>query len=208
MKALIVSDALQESLSIQSAMEGMGYDTICYRWLLKALDNLEEIQPHVIVINAVDYPRHWKVLVQHCKCNLKSQPKVILLTPVDFEDEEAEKAHHLGVCGCIAGAQQEHLDRLQQLLEGRDDRRAAEQEASRTAATEAAILFVHPDEGTLYSGHLIQQRDNLYSMAPDRPVALKAGDIISDGSIKSAEGIRSVQAQVLETEPELVVGLS
>ena len=202
MKALIVSDAQQESMNLQTALEQIGYDTICYRWLLKALDNVEEIQPHVIIINAIDYPRHWKVLVQHSKCSLKNQPKVVLLTPPDFEDEEAEKAKLLGVCGYITGIGQKHMDTLQQLLEERKDCQPT------TSTNEAKILFIHPEDGTLYSGHLIQQHHDQYSMIPDRPVDLKAGDIINDGSIKSEQGIRNIHAKVLETEPKLLLSLN
>ena len=201
MKVLIVSDALQESMNIQTTLEQMGYDTICYRWLLKALDNMEEIQPHVIVINAVDYPRHWKVLVQHSRCSLKNQPKVILLTSPDFEEEEAEKARLLGVCGCITGIGQKNMDKLQQLLEERKDYHPSH-------GNEAKILFIHPYEGTLYSGHLIQQHHEQYNMIPDRPISLKTGDIIHDGSIKSDQGIKDIHAEVLEAEPELVLSLS
>lgn len=203
MKALIVSDAQQESMNIQVALEQLGYDTICYRWLLKALDNVEEIQPHVIIINAVDYPRHWKVMVQHCKCSLKNQPKVILLTPPDFEEDEAEKADILGVCGCITGIGQKHMDKLQQLLEERKDC-----QPTTHPSNEAKILFIHPYEETLYSGHLIHQHHDQYNMIPDKPIALKAGDIINDGSIKSEQGIKDIQAEVLETDPKLVLSLS
>lgn len=202
MKALIVSDALQESLNIQSALEQAGYDVICYRWLLKALDNLEEIQPHVVVINAIDYPRHWKIVVQHMKCSLRKQPKVILLTPANFDEEEAEKADLLGICGCITGVSQKHMERLTQLLEGHSGY------VSTSSPSEAKILFIHPHEGTLYSGQIIAKEDEKYNLITDAPVDLKTGDIISDGSIKSSEGIKSIQGKVLETKPDLILSLS
>ena len=153
MKALIVSDALQETMNIQATLEQMGYDTICYRWLLKALDNLEEIQPHLIIINAVDYPRHWKVMVQHSKCSLKQQPKVVLLTSPEFEEEEAEKADLLGVCGCITGIGQKHMDKLQQLLEERKDCQPV------APSSEAKILF----------------RRSVDTVCTDRPAPIDAG---------------------------------
>ena len=202
MKALIVSDALQESLNIQSTLEQLGYDTICYRWLLKALDNVEEIQPHVVVINAVDYPRHWKIMVQHMKCSLKKQPRIILLTPPNFDEEEAEKADLLEICGCITGVGQKHMERLVQLLEERGSY------VSASSPSEAKILFIHPYEGTLYSGQIIAREDEKYNLIADTPVELKTGDVISDGSIKSSEGIKSIQGEVVETKPDLILSLS
>ena len=200
MKALIVSDELQDSKNIQTSLEQAGYDTICYRWLLKALDNVEEIQPHLVVINAVDYPRHWKVLLQHIKCNLKEQPRVILLVPAAFEAEESEKARILGVLGCITGTGKIQMERLHQLLKGQES-------LSPPPSDGAKILFVHPHEGVLYSGQLADCGDERYHLSPDRPVLLRAGDVIADGSLKTSEGIKSIRAAVLEDEPELVVGL-
>ncbi len=201
MKALIVSDELQDSKNIQTSLERSGYDTICYRWLLKALDNVEEIQPHLVVINAVDYPRHWKVLVQHIKCNLREQPKVILLVPAAFEEEEAEKSRILGVLGCITGTGKMQMERLHRLLEG-------QQSLQPPPSGGAKILFVHPHEGILYSGRLADCGDERYHLAPDRPVLLKPGDVIADGSLKTSEGIKSVRAAVLEDDPELVLSIS
>lgn len=201
MKALIVSDAQTEGIAIRSALEEAGYDTICYRWLLKALDNVEEIQPHLVVINAVDYPRHWKVLVQHMKCSLKTIPQVVLLTPPDFDDEEAEKAQLLEVRGCISGTNKKNLERLQQLVQGGGT-------FSPTPAQKAKILFIHPQEGILYSGQLTERQDDYYNLVPDRPIHLNSGDLITDGSLKTAGGIKSIRAQVMETQPELVLAMN
>ena len=201
MKALIVSDAQTEGIAIRSALEEAGYDTICYRWLLKALDNVEEIQPHLVVINAVDYPRHWKVMVQHMKCSLKTIPQVVLLTPPDFDDEEAEKAQLLEVRGCISGTNKKNLERLQQLVQGGGT-------FSPTPAQQAKILFIHPQEGILYSGQLTERQDDYYNLVPDRPIHLNSGDLITDGSLKTAGGIKSIRAQVMETQPELVLAMN
>ena len=40
MKALIVSDSQKESIALQATAQQLGYDTIAYRWLLNALDNI------------------------------------------------------------------------------------------------------------------------------------------------------------------------
>ena len=42
----------------------------------------------------------------------------------------------------------------------------------------------------------------------DAPVELKTGDVISDGSIKSSEGIKSIQGEVVESKPDLILSLS
>ena len=60
MKALIITEDSIISSKIKAIAEGYGLDTIIYKWFLKALDNIEEIQPDVIILNSSEYPRLWK----------------------------------------------------------------------------------------------------------------------------------------------------
>ena len=63
MKALIISDK-QEIIDFSSKfLKENGYDIIVYRWLLKAIDNIEEIQPDLIILSVAEYPRDRKSVV-------------------------------------------------------------------------------------------------------------------------------------------------
>ena len=95
MKALIVLDDKEKLASLSSKLTNAGFDTICYQWLMKALDNLEEISPHLVLISAEDYPRHWKVFVQHIKLH-NDETKVFLLTS-SLTEEEQKKVEILGI---------------------------------------------------------------------------------------------------------------
>ena len=64
MKALIIADSDILIDVCASVLKKSGYEIIIYRWLLKALDNIEEISPDVIILDASSYPRHWKIVVQ------------------------------------------------------------------------------------------------------------------------------------------------
>jgi len=112
MKALVIADNEKVIKRINSTLESFGYDTIVYRWLLKALDNIEEISPHLIVISTEDYPRHWKTLTQFAEWtqNAENQdaadsfdviqfPQVILMVGDNFSAEEEDKAKTLRVVG-------------------------------------------------------------------------------------------------------------
>ena len=81
----------------RSFFESLGYDTVCYRWLLKALDNVDEIMPQVIFMNAVDYPRHWKILVQYIRSGLCKSFPVVLLAAQDISNDDLKKAEYLEV---------------------------------------------------------------------------------------------------------------
>lgn len=97
MKALLVAES-EDTLNLyRSFFESLGYDTVCYRWLLKALDNIDEIMPQVIFMNAVDYPRHWKILVQYIRSGLCKSFPVVLLAAQDISNDDLKKAEHLEV---------------------------------------------------------------------------------------------------------------
>ena len=103
MKALIISEDENVYTTLDEILKKASYDTIIYKWLLKALDNIEEIQPDLIVVSSSEYPRHWKTLVQFVKSGIGGDDVQIYLyepTPVSAEDEE--KTRILGVNGCFS----------------------------------------------------------------------------------------------------------
>ncbi|EPF30769.1 hypothetical protein HMPREF9194_01090 [Treponema maltophilum ATCC 51939] len=101
MKALLISESDEILNSYAAFFKKAGYDTVCYRWLLKAMDNLEEIEPRVVFIDGFGYPRHWKTLAQYIKTSFKNAPLVLLAA--DLSDEETKKADCLDV-HCIRGS--------------------------------------------------------------------------------------------------------
>ena len=66
------------------------------------MDNLEEIQPDVVFINASDYPRHWKTIVQHIRASGFCNPVVLIAAEYLDEDDQA-KARFLGIY-CITSS--------------------------------------------------------------------------------------------------------
>jgi len=101
MKALLISESDEILNSYAAFFKEAGYDTVCYRWLLKAMDNLEEIEPQLVFIDGFGYPRHWKTLAQYIKTSFKNAPLVLLAA--DLSEEEAKKADCLDV-HCISGS--------------------------------------------------------------------------------------------------------
>ena len=101
MKALLISESDEILNSYAAFFKKAGYDTVCYRWLLKAMDNLEEIEPQLVFIDGFGYPRHWKTLAQYIKTSFKNAPLVLLAA--DLSEEETKKADCLDV-HCIRGS--------------------------------------------------------------------------------------------------------
>lgn len=186
MKALIVaeSDAIIDNFS--RYFSDLGYDIIKYRWLMKALDNVEEIDPQIVIISALDYPRHWKTFVQFVKSSVCSNPpEIVLVSPVDFLDsEEKEKAIFLGVKCIVSGTENKEDDqklsifsinetipqittvKVEPLNENEASEKPLQEQTSKTEFEEKLILentesitkfiFTLPDSKSIVTGKVIK----------------------------------------------------
>lgn len=102
MKALIITEDTILSSKINAVAEKYGVDTIIYKWFMKALDNIEEIKPDVIILNSNEYPRLWKTLVQFVKSGIGGNDvKIYLYEETPLSDEDQKKYIELGITGCF-----------------------------------------------------------------------------------------------------------
>ncbi len=122
MKALLVADNNLVIDNISQILETAGYDVIIYNWLLKALDNIEEISPHLIVVSAKDYPRHWKTLAQYASMGFRSyKPQIILYAEGGLNDDDIQKAKTLNIRGVFESVDVKGLDQLRNILTKESD---------------------------------------------------------------------------------------
>lgn len=122
MKALLVADDEKAVTNISEVLKSAGFDVIVYKWLLKAMDNLVEIKPHMIVVSIKDYPRHWKTLAQYSS-NLETdyKPEMILYAPEGLSDEEKEKAGALKIRGIFYSCEVDGLEDLRKIISKKAD---------------------------------------------------------------------------------------
>jgi len=119
MKLLLVLGSDDNIDIIDRSIRPLGFEIIRYRHVLKAMDNIDEINPSAIVVSARDFPRHWKILVQFVRSERSKEAcPIILLKGGTFSTEETSKAFFLGVSGVLDDALEnlEKLDRLQNIL--------------------------------------------------------------------------------------------
>lgn len=100
MKAVIIAESESIIEEFSQYYKENGYDLIVYRWLMKAMDNIDEIDPDLIFINAEEYPRHWKVLCQYV-AGLNKNPKIVLYSSSVLNDEDKNKAKILNIDSVI-----------------------------------------------------------------------------------------------------------
>lgn len=117
MKALLISDNENITSPLDSFLKQNGYDTIIYTWLLKALDNVEEISPDLSIVSVSDYPRHWKTFAQFVLSGIgNAKSNIILYTPETISDEEKDKISQLGILGTFSSVDDEELEKLKNII--------------------------------------------------------------------------------------------
>ncbi|GHV87566.1 hypothetical protein AGMMS50255_8620 [Spirochaetia bacterium] len=118
MKLLLVlcSDDTRDLISLH--LEPLGFEMVRYSHVLKAMDNVDEVDPAAIIISASDFPRHWKTLVQFVRSERSREScPIIILHHGEFPPDESDQAFHIEVSGIVdekldAG----EIDRLQSIL--------------------------------------------------------------------------------------------
>lgn len=98
MKALLLIETDSAYIKLSDILKKLGVETVRYRIPQKAMDNIEEISPDIIIMSAADFPRHWKVVLQFLNGFIQENPlPVILLKNRFFSETEADKALFLKV---------------------------------------------------------------------------------------------------------------
>ncbi|MDR3167550.1 MAG: PilZ domain-containing protein [Treponema sp.] len=159
MKLLVVLGSDDGWDQITRALKPFGCEIIRYHHVLKAMDNIDELDPSAVIISAQDFPRHWKTLVQFIRNERpkESCPIIIMRGPL-FSDAEASHALYLGANGVVKisapGAAEEKqlrglLNRYIPLREKRQNRRyAGDREKG------VNFLIAHPRDGLIITGRV------------------------------------------------------
>jgi hypothetical protein len=119
MKLLLVFSADDNCNIISRNIRPLGFEMIRYRQVLKAMDNIDEINPSAIVVSARDFPRHWKFLVQFVRAERANETcPIVILKGGNFSSEEMTSAYYLGVSGVIDDSLNSpaEINRLQNIL--------------------------------------------------------------------------------------------
>ncbi|HOK00238.1 MAG TPA: PilZ domain-containing protein [Termitinemataceae bacterium] len=173
MKLLIVIGADEVYTLLHTSLKPLGCELIRYRHPLKAMDNIDEVDPEGIIISAEDFPRHWKTLVQFIRSERpKEKTPIILLKGPRFSFEEAAKASYLGVSGIVSEdlTNPEEMDRLESIL----GRYLPFEESRRTRRIrpepwdQFGLIFSHPRRGILITGSIQTISINALSFLPQR----------------------------------------
>lgn len=210
MKALLVVDSEEAYRLASFFLTPLGFELVRYRLPLKAIDNLEEIDPDAVLISAEDFPRHWKPLVHFIRTERdKARTTVILLKGANFSYEDAAKASFLGVNGIASEDldDPEEIDRVQSILarykpvkNDRSDRRVKPARWDRLE-----FVLSAPDTGAIVPGRLSSISISGLAFEPESPEGIARfppGTVFPDCSLRVDDAILSVSCSLVRTSPD------
>ena len=188
MKVLLIADEEDFIEKATAKLNDNGFDVITYRWLLKAMDNVEEIAPEVIVVSASSYPRHWKTLVSFVQTGLSGiVPKVILYIQRSLDDEEVKKSEALNISGIFNSIDENGLNEMIDLISDKKSK-------------DYALIFTNPKTGAFVTGKILSYENDVISFKPDLPSfvsSLSEEQKITQATLKSKNSIKYINAKIV-----------
>jgi len=192
MQILLVAEDDSYAELLRPFFQPRGCRIIHYRHPLKAQDNLREIEPDIILYNASDFPRHWKLMLQTLREKYTKRESVfILLEEEDFPIDEADKALYLGANGIIftEDLRKQNYEALENLLSRYRLLPSVGSTAAYLPSHEETISFIfpHPGTGKLITGIITALSLYEASFEADAPtdiLDLTEGSSIQEGRLK------------------------
>lgn len=216
MIALLVaaSDHIEDVVRVH--LEPLGFDYVRYRQVLKAMDNIDEVNPDALIISAEDFPRHWKTLVQYVRNERpRDKTSIILLKGEHFSFEEAAKAAHIGVNGIVEDdlSTEDERERLKGILA----RHAPVQELRHMARFMPAaydrfsFIFTHPATRAIIRGSIESFSLTGLLFKPHTPALLEdlgSGAVIKECTLRAGNNFLSPLCRVVRTGRIVAIEMS
>ncbi|MCK5153478.1 MAG: PilZ domain-containing protein [Spirochaetales bacterium] len=214
MKTLLVieHDTLKDQVIEHLAPRG--FDFIHYRNPIKALDNIEEIKPDLVIFSGVDFPRHWKPFITVLRSFLSKETSVfILLKGEQFPSEESTKASSLEVNGIISedfndpavvGQLEDIFTRYNVI----DDKRISRRYLS-SVTSDIEFIFTHPLTPSLINGEITDISIGGISFKPESPqitLDIREGTILSNCTLRLKETFNTISVRVIRNNNILSLG--
>ncbi len=213
MKILLVSNRQEIGELVHTHFRPHGSELIQYWNPIKAMDNLDEIAPDVILFSAQDFPRHWKPFVAFLREQRSRDESVfILLKGEELSEEEAEKAQHLSVNALVSEDLENSAElarlksivgRYKKLDEGRTEERYVPH-----GPDDIQFAFTHPRSFQVITGTVLDISSSGLRFTPNR--RSRTGDIQSGRrlghcSLQLGDDILSMDCTVVRAGDEWAI---
>ncbi len=213
MKLMLVGSSQELVERVHKRFGSQGLDVIRYSHPIKAMDNLSEVQPSVVLFSASDFPRHWKPFLTFLRGELyRDRCVFILLTAPEFSEDDAMKAQHLGANGLIseALADERELARLHDIIARYQDLRDSRSATRYRPTPEDRIEFIatHPRTLQLIFGTVRDLSISGLAFIPDIPAGtagLDPGSTLPTAALRIGDRIILTSVTVLRHDDALIL---
>lgn len=175
MTALIVAAYPDFESFVREACEpGRTVQSIQYRNPLKAMDNVEEIRPDLVIFHHTAYPRHWKPFLSLLRSYVsRDRTPFVLVSDTELSALETEKVVELDVSSVLIGeiGSQSLQSSLKELLQNYillEEARRAERWTPNQAKP-MPVCFAHPATLNLIHGIVLNVSEHGLLMLPSAP---------------------------------------
>jgi hypothetical protein len=214
-KLLLIAEKDTTRDALVGRLKPRGFEFIHYRLPIKAMDNIDEIEPDVVLFSAEDFPRHWKPFIRFLReTRNREQTAFVLLTGESFSFDEAAKANHLEVSGIISEIPKD-MDELRKLedivtrysalSEERNDLRYIPSDNEHIE-----FIFTHPQNYRIVTGILFDLSPTGASFVPDDPKStndISAGTKIAHCSLKFDNEVHKISCRVVRNSGRIALRL-
>ena len=209
MKALLVIDSDSVYKLVTYYLNPLGFEFVRYRTPLKAMDNVDEVDPEAVIISAEDFPRHWKTIAQFIRSDRnKEKTTIVVLKGPTFSYQDAAKAAMVGVNGIASDdlTNPDELERLQNIFARyRPIRNRRSARRIRPVDTDrVAFLLSVPGTGAIVSGKVVSLSATGFAFDPDDSgmlVEMAVGTEFSECSLRIDDAILSPSCRLVRTNP-------
>lgn len=186
MKVLIISDNEEFLQKTSNFFIENGYDIIQYKWLLKAIDNIEEIKPQIILVNAEEFPRHWKTLCSFVKSGIGgNEVKVYLFEQNELSENKMQETSALGISGII-----KKFSEFNNFFKKIENINLQTNELEKTLQIQHQIILTNPNDFSFMFGNILVQNENEIECHFEIICNLKVNDFIENCSITSLNSFK------------------
>ncbi|MFP4510805.1 MAG: PilZ domain-containing protein [Spirochaetota bacterium] len=213
MKALLVTERQALRETVDHHLKPQGISVIHYGNPLKAMDNIIEIDPEIVLFSARDFPRHWKPFLIFLRNHRERRSAIfVLLIPAKFDSDEAAKAQHLGVNGIVRDslhepAQRDKLKAIVSRYKKIEDHRA-NQRYTPDDSDGMVFVFSHPGNYALVTGTLRDISGDGLRFEPFRTTLiadLRPGMLIEHAGLRIGDETIHPVCRVISAENDLRV---
>jgi DNA-binding response OmpR family regulator len=208
------TEALRTKL--EEILKPLAVEPIVYRHIQKAMDNIEEIAPDAIIIDAVAFPRQWKSFVQFIRepkhekeTKHKKHCPVILVKGRRFSPSDKNKAVFLGVDAIINDslAKESDITNLLSIIHASvSDSEHKLKIENICEKGRFGLLITHPVNGILLSGTVKTVSEDGLDFCPDQPAlaqTISLHEELPACSFRAGDMILSPVLRLVKREPNL-----